>query len=335
MSNCKKLRVALVGCGAVSANHIAAIKESGIGELVALCDVIEEKAKARIAEYELSATCFTDYEKMLEEIRPDVVHIATPHYLHVPMAISALNRDINVFLEKPLGISREQIKDLLEAERESRGKISVCFQNRFNSTTAIAKRIADEDGGAIGAFGSLFWQRTKEYYTESGWRGKYATEGGGVMINQAIHTIDLLCFFLGIPQKVSATTANHHLKGIIEVEDSCGGRIVFEGGKIANFYATNACVGIDATNVLIKTKHHKIEILTPGRIYLDGKEIDVEKHTSYVGKECYGVGHFKIIADFYRSIIDKTEVPVSVESAKWALRILLAAYESGGEEIDV
>lgn len=331
----KKLRAAIVGCGTVSANHIAAINDCDKAELVALCDINTDKARASAEKYGLSVGIYESYEEMLENEDIDVIHIATPHYLHVPMAIAALERNINVFLEKPMAISKEEIEALLEAEKKSAAKLTVCFQNRFNSTTVIAKQIADEDGGALECYASVFWQRNEKYYTESGWRGKYATEGGGVMINQAIHTIDLLCFFLGIPKKVSATIANHHLKGVIEVEDSCGGRICFENGKIANFYATNACISFDATTVFIKTKKHKIEIMNPARLYVDGKEINIEEHKSYVGKECYGVGHYKLISDFYNAIIAGCDVPVSAESAQYALRILLAAYNSFGEEVDV
>ena len=331
----KKLRVAIIGCGTVSANHIAAIKDYGKADIVALCDTKPERAMARSEQYGLSAKIYESYDEMLENEALDVVHIATPHYLHVPQAIAALKKNINVFLEKPMAISVEEIKALLEAEKESKGKLTVCFQNRFNNTTVTAKKIVDEDGGALECYASVFWQRNEKYYTESGWRGKYATEGGGVMINQAIHTIDLLCFFLGIPQKVSATIANHHLKGVIEVEDSCGGRISFENGKIANFYATNACVSFDATTLFIKTKNHKIEILSTRRIYVDGKEISAEEQRKCVGKECYGIGHFDAISRFYNSVLKGTDVPVTAESAQYALRILLAAYKSFGEDVEV
>ncbi len=335
MNNSKKLRAAVVGCGTISSNHIAAIIESDKAVTVALCDTNRSKAEARAEQYGLNAKIYESYDELIEKEELDVVHIATPHYLHVPMAIKALKKNINVFLEKPMAISCEEIEALLNAEKASKAKLTVCFQNRFNSTTIIAKQIADEDGGAIECYASLFWQRNEKYYTESGWRGKYSTEGGGVMINQAIHTIDLLCFFLGIPQKVSATIANHHLKGVIEVEDSCGGRISFNDGKIANFYATNACINFDVNTVFIKTKNHKIEIISSSRLYVDGKEIDIEHHQSYVGKQCYGVGHFKLISEFYDSIINDTAVPVTADSAQYALRILLAAYKSNGEEISV
>ena len=170
----KKLRAAIVGCGTVSANHIAAINDCDKAELVALCDINTDKARTSAEKYGLSVGIYESYEEMLEKEAIDVIHIATPHYLHVPMAIAALERNINVFLEKPMAISKEEIEALLEAEKKSSAKLTVCFQNRFNSTTVIAKQIADEDGGALECYASVFWQRNEKYYTESGWRGKYA-----------------------------------------------------------------------------------------------------------------------------------------------------------------
>ena len=328
------LRVCIVGCGVISANHISALLEEDV-EIVALCDIKPERAVARAEKYGITPKIYTSFIEMLDKEVPDSVHICTPHHLHAPMAIECLKRNINVFLEKPIGISTEEIDMLIETEKTSLAKICVCFQNRFNASVQVAKSIIDEDGGALVAYGSLFWQRGEKYYTESDWRGFYATEGGGVMINQAIHTIDLLCFFLGIPKKVSAVAANHHLKGIIEVEDSCGGRIVFENGKIANFYATTACQGVDSYLVLLKTKNHRIEIMSPVRVYVDGARIDLKAPEKYISKECYGDGHFKVIADFYKSIVNNTQVPVSLDDAKHALKVVLGSYKSNGADIDI
>ena len=279
---------------------------------------------------------FTDYVGMLDSLELDAVHICTPHYLHAEMAIIALERGINVFLEKPMCMSREEIARLLQAERNSRGRITVSFQNRFNPETLLAKKIAEEDGGAISAYGTIFWYRDEDYYTSSGWRGSQATEGGGVMINQAIHTLDLLCEFLGRPEKVCATKANHHLKGVIDVEDSCEGLIGFAGGAYGNFYATTAFKGGDISSLFIRTKNHKIEIKPP-YLYVDGKlatELDYAP-IRYVGKECYGGGHNTLIALFYDALASGKEMPVSLESAQYALRILLAAYESHDEEVTI
>ena len=331
-----KLRVALIGCGTISDNHMLAIGLVPDTEVVALCDTVRERAEELGAKRAPDAKVYTDWMQMLDEAAPDVVHIATPHYLHRPMAIEALKRDMHVFLEKPMGITAEDLDALLDAEKKSKGKITVSFQNRFNETTLAAKAIADEDGGALSGFGSLFWWRDEKYYTESGWRGKMATEGGGVMINQAIHTIDLLCYFLGKPQKISAITANHHLKGVIDVEDTAAGVITFDNGKTCNFSATTSFqgFGFDSTSVGFRTKNHRIEIIGR-RLYVDGSEVDVPKSDVILGKECYGLGHPPLVSKFYEAIRTGGDVPISLETAQYAVRILLAAYKSFGNEVDV
>ena len=333
--NNKTFKIAIVGCGSISYNHLHALASLDNVEVAALCDVRPERAEKRKEEFSLDAKIYTDYSQMLDCEKLDAVHIATPHNLHAWMTISALKKDINVFLEKPIAISNDEIEQLLQAEKDSKARVCVCFQNRFNPATLIAKKIAEDDGGAIAAYGSVFWYRGVPYYTESGWRGKYETEGGGVMINQAIHTLDLLCCYLGKPETVTATTANHHLKGIIEVEDSCEGVIKFEGGKHANFYATTSFEGRDSTTVFLVTKNHKIEICG-ANIYLDGEKLtDPTLVNEFCGKECYGNGHQYLIKKFYESMANGEEMPVPLCDSTYALKILLAAYKSNDTETKI
>ena len=328
----KIYRVALVGCGVVAPNHVNALLKIPNAILVALCDNIPEKAIALKNRFSLDVDVFEDYETMLDTVKPDCVHIVTPHYLHCSMAKAALARDIEVFLEKPVCISLDEVKSLIEAEKASRASVCVCFQNRFVSAVADAERIINEDGGVTSACFSLFWKRTEEYYNSSSWRGKYATEGGGVMINQAIHTLDLLTRFLGEPKSVIATTANHHLKDTIEVEDTCEGVIFFKSGKSANFYATTSAHGTDDTIMVLNTKNHRIELRLPD-ITVDGVTTNYSADIHIIGKKCYGNGHELLIARYYNALEMGEPSPVPVESAQHALRILLAAYKSNDKEI--
>ncbi len=325
--------VALVGCGVISYNHLTALKKLSNVNIVALCDIKQEKAEKRKAEFNLNCKIYTDYIEMLNSEKLDSVHITTPHHLHAPMTIEALKRDIYVCLEKPMCISREEIKMLLEAEQNSQASVTVCFQTRYNNANIAAKKIADEDGIVTANF-SLFWERDKAYYTESGWRGMYATEGGGVMINQAIHSVDHLISLLGKPLTVCATKSNHKHKGIIEVEDTCEGMVEFEGGKIGNFFATNAFTACSLTSIFVKTTNHKLEIRN-SILYVDGKLISETEQNSYLGKEVYGDGHVTLIQKFYEAIESGAEMPITLESAQWPLRLLLAAYESNDQKTEI
>ena len=270
MSN-ELFKVALVGCGVISKNHLKALTENENVRVVALCDTKIDRATKRVSEYNIKCNVYADYEEMLNSEELDAVHICTPHYLHASMTIAALKRNINVFLEKPTAINEEEVEEMLEAEKNSTARVCICFQNRYNPSTLLVKKLVKEDGGATSAFGSLFWERSTEYYTDSDWRGRYATEGGGVMINQAIHTIDLLCEFLGRPVAVTATASNHKHKGIIEVEDTCEGLIEFEGGKQGNFFATTASIGAEYTMIRIRTPKRIISLMPP-HVYVNNKE---------------------------------------------------------------
>ena len=330
-TNKKIFNVAIVGCGTIAPNHIYSLLLCDCIRIVALCDINRERAEKCKQAFDLSAKIYTDYTEMIDSEVIDAVHIATPHYLHADMTVAALRKGINVFLEKPMCISEDEITHLLEEERKSSAKVCVCFQNRFTSAVIKALEIAEKDGGAMTAYFSVFWKRDKEYYTQSGWRGSYTTEGGGVMINQAIHSLDLLTCFLGIPKSVTATKSNHHLQGVIEVEDTCEGLINFESGATANFYATTAASGKDFTTVCVSTKNHVIEIKLPNLV-VDGEYVECDKEILPIGKECYGDGHIKIIRMFYDSLLADTTVPVSLESAQHAVKILLSAYKSNNRE---
>ena len=330
----KKIRVGLVGCGVIAKNHLVGLLFVEGAEVVALCDIKKEKAQGLAESFGLGAKIYSDYLEMLDAAELDAVHICTPHYLHAQMAIEALRRDIYPLLEKPMCINHAEMEMMLAEEKKSRAKCAVCFQNRFSPSVIKALEIARNDGGAITGYATVMWDRGEKYYTESGWRGSMRTEGGGVMINQVIHALDLLFMFLGKPSSVIAKTENYHLRGIIDVEDSCDGIITHEDGRTSNFYATTAARGMCSTVVYIVTKNHTVEVRNY-KLFVDGEPVDTSETQCYVGKACYGNGHTPLIAAFYDAVKNRREMPVTLESAKEAVNILLAAYASRGEKTEI
>ena len=331
------MKTVLIGCGAIAGNHLTALSELPGVEIAGLCDVIPERAEAARAEFAPNAKVFTDYRKMLDEIKPDVVHIATPHHLHCEMACDALSRGIGVFLEKPVCITEDEIERLIQAETESAGKICVCFQNRFNPATLAVKELAEKCGGVSCARASVTWNRDAEYYLSSDWRGKADKEGGGVLINQAIHELDLLIGFCGDPVEVSAKTANHRHAGVIEVEDTAELLVSFDTGATAFFTATTA-FGYDAPNFLeLLCKNGRRVTLLGEKVYLDGVPYpyDVPDKLSSPGKECWGAGHIRLIRRFYDALASGSPTPVTLASASVPVRVLLAAYRSSDRNAPV
>ena len=328
------MKSAIVGCGGISRVHAQVLHDADYTQLVAVADIRPERAAARAEQF--GGRPYADYLEMLDKERPDVLHICTPHVLHVPMAIEALRRGIHVFMEKPAAISDEQFDALLAAEKAGKAKVGVSFQNRFNPVTkAMRDLLADASSGkALGARAFVTWKREAPYYTESGWRGSLATEGGSALINQAIHTMDLLVLLLGEPVSVEATAANRHLRGVIETEDTLEACITFASGARALFYATTAYAQ-DAPVL--------VEVTAEGRtVRIEGEELTVREKDgarraetlaggAAIGKSYWGSGHSACIASFYASLRGEGEFPIGLDAVEKTMRLVFAAYRSARE----
>ena len=321
------MKVAVVGLGVIGRVHLQVIAETD-NQLVAICDIDNEKLLnlPNVARY-------SDYVTMLENEKPDVVHVCTPHYLHTQMIIEALNRSINVLCEKPLCIKKEDIELILNAEENSSAQLGVCFQNRYNFTTLLVKDYLKNEE-ILSARAELRWHRDKSYYTKDSWHGKKDTEGGGVLINQAIHTVDLLQYLCGMPKNVLAICENLSLQGVIDVEDTA--TLSLNGEINSTLYATNSADKDYPVEILIETKKSKIRML-PDRVWINDVLYDSSNVSEFFGKKIYGVGHRNLIKDYYDCIKANRKFLIDGREASKAVKIVLAAYESNGRtyEIDV
>ena len=332
MENETKYRVAIVGCGVISGTHIPLLKKEKYAQLIALCDIDTDAAYQKCKQYGLNLPVYSDYVQMLDREQPDAVHILTPHYLHAPMALAAIERGIHVCLEKPIAITEADAEKIMERAKQKGVTVCVCYQNRFNPQVLYAKRIVEEDAGVEAAYATVIWNRDEGYYKSDPWRGRLATEGGGVLINQAIHAIDLLCFFSGKTEFLCGNISNHHLKDIIEVEDSAMATITFEGGTVANLYATTAHGGRDEIEIFLRTKNHTLRIFADD-LLLDGERVSFQVESAYGTKPCYGAGHGPLIHAFYSALRDGAPSPIDLESALPSLKIIRAIYRSNGERV--
>lgn len=312
---------AIVGCGAISRVHANGIKNAG-ASLTAVCDIAAERAEKLASE--TGARAYTDFNTMLQNEQLDCLHICTPHYLHVPMAKAALERGINVFLEKPPAMSRAQLDELENAANRSGARISVCFQNRFTRTSRQLAEIIESGklGKLIGARGTVTWERSGAYFTESGWRGNKETEGGSVLINQAIHTLDLLCFFLGHPTAVQAICANmSHPE--INTEDTVCAQIDFEGKKALLYATIGNCCSPPAEVALFFENGHAIATQKECIVHKKDKTEIYNSKVSAVGKECWGDAHAELIRRFYAG-----QVPCPLSSCRDTMNLLSAIYSN-------
>src|SRR5579862_5428500 len=230
-----EFRVALVGCGRISANHFDAIAAVDGLRVAAVCDVVEDRARA--AGERLSVPWFTSYASMLRDTSCEVVTIATPSGLHSEQGIAAAQVGRHVISEKPMAITLAQADALVRACDDAAVRLFVVQQNRLNPAVRLLRSAI-----AKGRFGRLYvasttvwWARPQAYYDQAPWRGTWALDGGAIM-NQASHYVDLLQWLVGPVESVSAKTAT--LARSIEAEDTGIAVLKFAGGALGCIQVT-------------------------------------------------------------------------------------------------
>lgn len=300
-------------------------------ELAACADIRPERAAGMAEAYGCRA--YGSLEDLFRAERVDVLHICTPHDLHTPMALQAAERGVNVFTEKPPSISREEFARFSTAAEKV--AVGVCFQNRYNKSVQSVKSLlrSGKTGRILGARAFVTWCRGEGYYRGSGWRGRLATEGGGVLINQSIHTLDLLTEFLGTPSFAEAHAANHHLKGVIEVEDTLEAYIDYSG-RPAVFYATTAHCADSAVLIELCTENATIRLEGENVFcaWKDGREESIRfGRQAVLGKSCWGSGHVAIIRDFYDCLQTGRDFPVSPAKTSTTMELMFGLYASSLE----
>jgi predicted dehydrogenase len=214
-------------------------------ELVAVCDIIPERADQYASQYEVPA--FYNYRDLLDKVSPDGILIATPHYDHTPISIDAMQRGIHVLVEKPLAVHVKDGRKMIAAYEQARLKkpdlqFAIMFMSRLHTHWKAVKEILD--GGQLGKLVRATWLitdwfRTQTYYDNGGWRATWSGEGGGVLLNQCPHNLDLYQWFFGLPQRVAgfAHIGKYHN---IEVEDEVTGYFEHENGMVGHFVTTTA-----------------------------------------------------------------------------------------------
>ena len=329
-----ELRSAIVGCGGIAQVHARALSEMPEAELIAFADVIPERAETMAGKY--GGRAYSSLDELLDHEKIDVLHICTPHYLHTPIARQAAELDINVFTEKPPVIDRQQWTEFKQLGDKVR--VGICFQNRYNGSTRALKDLLStgEPGKVLGSRGFVTWRRDAPYYTESGWRGALSTEGGGALINQAIHTLDLMAYFLGPGQVLGASLSNRHLKGIIEVEDTLEAALDF-GDARGLFYAATA-YSLDAP-IIFELACENATLRLEGerftRIWRDGR-MEQEDYTApdptVPGKSYWGSSHRRCIEDFYRCVMSGERFPNDIPGVSDTIELMLSVYEAARGE---
>ncbi|WP_211879253.1 Gfo/Idh/MocA family protein [Pseudarthrobacter albicanus] len=331
------VKAAVIGCGDVSTVHFGAIAKLDDVELVAVCDTDPGRLAAAVAAYGVPG--FADHLSLLAEQKPDVVHISTPHDQHAALAADCLERGVNVIVEKPLAHTLEEGRRLIEAAARSSAKIAVCFQNRYNATAQAMHALLNsgELGAVLGASATVMWQRSAGYYRSRPWRGSWAGGGGGLMMNQAIHTVDLLQWLVGDVVSLNGNASTRFLGGTIDVEDTAEFVAEHANGARSAFYATlanavNAPVTLDIVTEQATLSLRGDLTVTHG----DGRvEVVPERVMESGGRAYWGVSHELLIADFYARLGEDGPFWINPSEAAKSLRIVKEIYrQSYPESLD-
>lgn len=328
----KTLNAAIIGCGAIHTTHVEALRQLPAVTLRAIAECNINRGRQLAAEYDCQL--YHDYREMLWDDAIDVVHICTPHYLHKPMILAALAAGKQVFCEKPAVINALDVAEIDAALLHAKGTLGICYQNRLNPTCiAIQQQLQDGTIGKMLAIKAvLTWSRGGGYYTDSPWRGKHATEGGCLLINQAIHTLDLMQWFGKGVTRVKGVVDSSWLADIIDGEDSAMATFSFANGARGLFYASNCYTTNSPLQMEIHGEH--------GLLQLEGSELwllrDGARHKlasdsapDGSGKSYWGVGHREAIRQFYNAVRDPAAAKVcGIDEAAKSLQIVDAIYRS-------
>jgi predicted dehydrogenase len=275
----------------------------------------------------------------------EVAAICAPSGIHVDLAAACIAAGKHTLVEKPLDVRLSRARDLLAADARARAAgltVSVVSQHRFDPASVRARELiaAGELGRVAGASSTLSWWRSQGYYDSAEWRGSWALDGGGVVMNQGIHSVDLLVWLLGRPVEVVAATGLLAHKRI-EVEDTAAVIVTFDSGAIATFHATTAAYPGLGTRLVVTGDRGSLSIWNDEMEYLHvrgaaaseaggmgggANQIEVSKSPSGADATTSQIGHTRQYRDFCRAIRSRTPAGVTVEDAVLSLATVQAIY---------
>ena len=329
-----KIDIGIVGCGNISDTHAEAINASEFGNLVAVCTRNPDRLRSFSNKYSIPG--YHSYDEFLKNPNLDVVSICTPSGTHLNYGKKAAEAGKHVIVEKPIEINVARGFSLVEACRKYTVKLAVIYQNRFIESVVRMKEILGKNG--IGkpfmASASVKWFRDKQYYSQSDWRGTFKLDGGGAVINQSIHTIDLLQWLLGDVESVYAYTINSTHEDI-EAEDNAIAVLKFLNETICVFQASTSIVPSQDRRIEVNGKKGTL-ILEGDNLTMvdDHKKTNLAKsHSSSAGAASPLDGltfknHLKQYEKILNAINNSGEMVISGEESLKSLAVVEAIYKS-------
>jgi predicted dehydrogenase len=334
-----QLKIGIIGSGNSANNIVTSLSTLDSAILVAIASKDAESAN-RIAKQYNIPKIYDSHTDLLKDPAVDAVIISVPHNLHYALTMDALNAGKHVLCEKPLAMNMDQGREMIKKAETKDLRLGTFFQNRFMAATKEAKRIIDsgEIGLILHAQVNVLWSRDQKYYDDSPWRGKWSTEGGGSLINQASHSIDQLVWLVGKPKVVfGAWSARTHK---IEVDDNAAAVVLFENEVYATIQtSTSVAPGYPAKVNVFGTK---------GSIQIDGNVLKVTRESgeedvfdydkAQVGssndpKKFSLAAQKALLIDFIDAVNNHRAPLVDGYEGIRAIEVITAIYRSSGKEV--
>jgi len=343
-----KFGFGIIGCGVIAPTHIKGINACDEAELVAVCDIDETKGE-KFAADNGGVSFYKDYLAMVRDPEVDVVCICTPSGIHADGVIAAAEARKHVFCEKPLEIKQDRLTRMIEAVDQAGVKMGCVFQSR---TMPDNIRIHQAIGaGLLGkmTLGDALLKdyRSRAYYRSAGWRGTWALDGGGALMNQGVHGIDLLIWLMNDDVERVFARAEHKVRDI-EVEDTCVACLQFKGGAFGTIIGTTSCNPGEVRRIELhgdvgtiistgnKITRWALSEEEDGRAKnLDAADQIIEEGSTGDNKVIGAQGHEFLVADLIQAIKDDRDPYITGPSARKAVDLILAIYESARTGKDV
>lgn len=336
------MKYALIGCGRIAPNHIAAAKSNNLN-FVGICDIDDNAMRDKASRFALDTVHqYTDYHEMLEKEQPELVAIATESGEHTRIALDCIDFGCNLIIEKPIALSLSDADSIIRSAKEKGVKVCVSHQNRFNKSIRKIREALEH-----GRFGQMFygtahirWCRNHDYYSCAKWRGTWEQDGGALM-NQCIHNIDLLRWMMGdeIDEVVGMTDRLAH--SYIEAEDLGIALVRFKNGSYGIIEGTTDVYPQNLEETLylfgqtgtVKAGGQSVNRIEEWR-FSDTMD-EPEKVIAEFAEDppnVYGFGHTPLYADMIEAVKHNRKPYVDGEAGRRALELVLAIYRSAAED---
>lgn len=326
------VKFGIIGAGGIAKSHAVGICSTQGAELIAICDKEMERAQTFSENYG-AEKIYTDYRELLQDPEIDAVCVCLPSGMHGQIVMDAARAGKHILLEKPIEVTKEKIDQMIEVVESSNVKVGCVFQRRVRGVSRCVKQALNSGvfGRVLMANAYMKYYRTPEYYKDTGWRATWEMDGGGALMNQGVHGIDLICWLMGgITQVCAMTRTQLHN---IPVEDASVAAVEYANGAIGTIEGATCVNPSQKTRFEIHCENGTIIFGDDGLLKwtLNGEDMDVTIIDAVDPKTKTSNDHSVLVADLVKSIETGKQPEITLRDARRSVDAILAIYQSSRE----